>query len=178
MKTLIIYSSQTGFTKQYATWIAEETGAELIPFKEAKKKNDAFYSDADTILFGGWSMGGNLVNKELFTEKASLWKDKKLVLFCVGATPNDDPDIEESLQKMLTDEEKEYVKAFYCQGGLNYDNMKLPSKLMMKAFASAIKRKKNPTDMERDMAKWIDHSYDISDEKFVEPIVNYIEEDI
>lgn len=174
MKTLIIYSSQTGFTKQYATWIAEETGAELIPFKEAKRKNDAFYSDADTILFGGWSMGGNLVNKEWFTEKASLWKDKKLVLFCVGATPNDDPDIEESLQKMLTDEEKEYVKAFYCQGGLSYEKMNFPCKIMMKMFSSMLRKKKDATEKEKMMGEALAQSFDISDKKYIDPIVEYI----
>ena len=37
MKTLITYSSQTGFTKKYATWLSEELKADCIPLKEAKK---------------------------------------------------------------------------------------------------------------------------------------------
>ena len=39
MKTLIIYSSQTGFTKKYATWLSEELQADCIPLKDAKKIN-------------------------------------------------------------------------------------------------------------------------------------------
>ena len=38
MKTAIIYVSQTGFTKQYAEWLAEEVGGDCMPFAEAEKK--------------------------------------------------------------------------------------------------------------------------------------------
>ena len=38
MKTLIIYTSQTGFTKKYSEWIAERTKADILTLKEAQKK--------------------------------------------------------------------------------------------------------------------------------------------
>ena len=38
MKALVIYSSKTGFTKQYAQWIAEKLAGECITFKDASKK--------------------------------------------------------------------------------------------------------------------------------------------
>lgn len=38
MKTIVIYNSQTGFTKRYAQWIAEETGADCLELSTAKKK--------------------------------------------------------------------------------------------------------------------------------------------
>ncbi|MDD6653566.1 MAG: hypothetical protein PUE59_00940 [Treponema sp.] len=37
MKTIVIYTSQTGFTKRYAEWISEASGAECVEFKQAKK---------------------------------------------------------------------------------------------------------------------------------------------
>ena len=42
MKTIIIYTSQTGFTKRYAQWLSEELAAELITLEDAKKKNDSY----------------------------------------------------------------------------------------------------------------------------------------
>ena len=36
MNTIIVYSSTTGFTKQYAQWISEETGFEAVELKSAK----------------------------------------------------------------------------------------------------------------------------------------------
>lgn len=37
MKKIVIYTSQTGFTKRYAEWISEASGAECVEFKQAKK---------------------------------------------------------------------------------------------------------------------------------------------
>ena len=43
MNTLVIYSSQTGFTERYAKWIAETLDADVLSIKEAKKKQDTFF---------------------------------------------------------------------------------------------------------------------------------------
>ena len=42
MKTLIIYTSQTGFTKKYAEWLADRTGGDLLDLKAAQKKNAGY----------------------------------------------------------------------------------------------------------------------------------------
>ena len=47
----------------------------------------------------------------------------------------------------------------------------------MKSFASILKKKKDASQKEKDMAEIISHSYDISDEKYIEPIVKYLRED-
>ena len=58
MNTIIIYSSQTGFTERYAKWLADELSAETITLADAKKKNDDYFKEADAIVYGGWVMGG------------------------------------------------------------------------------------------------------------------------
>lgn len=174
MKTIIVYSSQTGFTKRYAEWLSEELDAEIMPIETAKKKSKDYFIDADEIIYGGWAMGGKVVNSEWFTKNIPEWQGKKLALFCVGASPNENPDVEDALKNMLTDEECKYAKAFYCQGGLSYEKMKLPYKLAMKAFASMVNNKKNPTDKEKGMGEMISHSYDIADKKYIMPIVEYL----
>ena len=174
MKSIIIYSSQTGFTKRYAEWLAQELEADVITIAEAKKQSNEYFDEADEIIYGGWAMGGKIVNSEWFTQRIPAWKGKKLVLFCVGASPNEIPEVEVALHNALTDEERKYARAFYCQGGISYEKMKLPSKLAMKAFAAMVRNKKNATDQEKDMGEMISHSYDISDKKFIMPIVKYL----
>lgn len=115
MKTIIIYSSQTGFTKQYATWLAEDLGAELLTIVQAKKKSEEYFADADAIIYGGWAMGGRA-----------------------------------------------------------YDRMKFPYKQLMKAFSSMMRKKKDATQDEKDMAEMISKSYDIADKKYIQPVVDYI----
>lgn len=120
-------------------------------------------------------MAGSVVGSKWFLKEASAWKDKKLVIFCVGASPVDNPDVEDSMSKLLTDEQRTYIRAFYCQGGIDYSRMKMPSKMAMKALVSALSNKKDASQKEKDMAEMISHSYDISDEKYIVPIVQYVE---
>lgn len=175
MKVLIVYTSQTGFTKKYAEWLAAKMAADVLTIQEAKKKKEAFFQEYDAIVYGGWAMAGSVVNSKWFLQKAALWKGKRLALFCVGASPEENPDVEESLRKLLTDEQRTYIKAFYCQGGLDYAKMKAPTKLAMKALVAALRKKKDASQKEKDMAEMLSRSYDISDEKYLDPIVQYLE---
>lgn len=174
MKTLIIYTSQTGFTKKYAEWLAQKTGGDMLELKEVQKKDDAFFSGYEAIVYGGWVMAASVVKVKWFLNKAASWKDKKLAIYCVGGSPNDNPDVEVMLNKLLDQEQREYIKAFYCQGGFNYERMNAPSRLAMKMFVSALKKKKDPTEEEKIMTEMVATSYDISDEKYLEPIVDYL----
>ena len=177
MKTLIIYTSQTGFTKKYAEWLAEKTSGDLLELKDAQKKDAAFFNEYQAIVYGGWAMAGKVVKINWFLDKASSWKNKRLAVFCVGGSPNDNPDTETFLKNMLTDEQKNYIRAFYCQGGFNYEKMNTASRIAIKMFVSALKKKKDQTDDEKTMIRMISDSYDISDIRFTEPIVRYIEGD-
>lgn len=174
MKTLIIYTSQTGFTKKYADWLAQKTGGDLLDLKDAQKKNDAFFEDYEAIVYGGWVMAASVVKVKWFLNRAASWKGKKLAIYCVGGSPNDNPDVEVMLKNMLTDEQREYIRAFYCQGGFNYERMNAPSRLVMKMFVSALKKKKDPTEEEKIMTEMVAKSYDISDEKYLEPVIEYL----
>lgn len=174
MKTLVIYTSQTGFAKKYAEWIAERTGADILDISQARRKDTAFFDGYQAICYGGWVMAGKTVKAKWFLDKAASWKDKRLAVFCVGGSPNDNPDIEPMLQNMLSDEQRKYIRAFYCQGGFDYDKMNGPSRLAMKMFVAALKNKKDATEDEKVMAKMIAQSYDISDIKFTDPVVGYL----
>ena len=174
MKTLIIYTSQTGFTKKYADWLAQKTGGDLLDLKDAQKKNDAFFEGFEAIVYGGWVMAASVVKVKWFLNRAASWKGKKLAIYCVGGSPNDNPDVEVMLKNLLTDEQREYIRAFYCQGGFNYERMSAPSRLAMKMFVSALKKKKDPTEEEKIMTEMVAKSYDISDEKYLEPLIEYL----
>ena len=175
MKTIVVYTSQTGFTKKYAEWIAERLSAEVMPLKDAKKKSKEYFDDADAILYGGWAMAGKVNSVDWFMKKADEWKEKKLAVFCVGGSPEDNPDVKVWKENAIPEDKKEYIKPFYLQGGINYEQMNLPSRMMMKTFVSMIKNNKNATEKELIQAEQMSKSYDISDVAYIEPIVEYIE---
>ena len=168
MKTVVIYNSQTGFTKRYAEWIAEAAGADCFAFAEAKKKS---MDDYEAIVFGGWACAGGISKLGWFKSNLDKWSGKKLIAFCVGGSPIENPEIDEALKKNFTDAEWKKVNVFYCPGGFNYDKMSAPSKLMMKMFVKALKAKKDKTEEDEIMIKMISSSYDISDKKYIEPIL-------
>ncbi len=168
MKTVVIYNSQTGFTKRYAHWIAEATGADCFELSETKKKNMAIY---ETIIFGGWACAGSIRKLSWFKGNIEKWPDKKLVVFCVGASPIDNPEIEPALKQNFKESELKKVSIFYCPGGFRYDKMSAASKLMMKIFIKTLKAKKNKTKEEKEMIKMISSSYDISNKKYIAPIL-------
>jgi len=168
MKTVVIYNSQTGFTKRYAEWIAEETDAECFELSVAKKKSFDTY---DAIIFGGWACAGSISKLSWFKGNIDKWNEKKLIAFCVGGSPLENPEILPALRQNFSDSEWEKVNVFYCPGGFNYEKMSVPSKLMMKMFLKALKSKKDKTEQEEVMVKMIASSYDISDKKYIEPIL-------
>ena len=173
MKTIVIYNSQTGFTKRYAEWIAEKSGADCYELSEAKKKSLDSY---DAIIYGGWACAGGISKLSWFKRNINKWDGKKLIAFCVGGSPLENPEIEPALKKNFSEDEMNKVNVFYCPGGFNYEKMSTTSKLMMKMFIKMLKAKKDKTEDDEVMIKMISSSYDISDIKYIEPILACLNE--
>ena len=170
MNTIIIYNSKTGFTKKYAMWLKEALDADCHTFEEAKKlKLDKY----DAIIFGGWVCAAKVTKSKWFMDRAPQWKDKCLVMYAVGGSPRENPDIDVFLENLIP-KEFDYIKAFYCQGGFDYDKMDAPSRLAMKMFVKMLKSKKEQTTQDKIMQDMISRGYDISDKKYIEPIVEYV----
>lgn len=172
MKTIVIYNSQTGFTKRYAKWIAEATGAECVELSEAKRKSMDAY---EAVVFGGWACAGSISKLGWFKGNIDKWSDKKLIAFCVGASPIDNPEIVPTLKQNFEESELKKVNVFYCPGGVNYEKMSVSSTLM-KIFTKVLKAKKHKTEAEQEMIKMLSSSYDISDKKYIEPILKCLKE--
>ena len=168
MKTIVIYHSQTGFTKRYAGWIAEATGADCLELSVAKKKDLTAYN---TIIFGSWACAGGIKKINWFKGNMDEWTDKNLIVFCVGAGPIDNPETIQALKQHFNEPKLEKASVFYCPGGLNYEKMPASSKFMMKMFTKMLKSKKDKTEAEQEMITMVSTSYDISDKKYIEPIL-------
>ncbi|MEZ3474538.1 MAG: flavodoxin domain-containing protein [Lachnospiraceae bacterium] len=173
MKTIIIYNSQTGFTKRYAEWIAEAAKADCIELSAAKKKDLTAY---EAIVFGSWACAGSISKISWFKGNINKWAGKKLIVFCVGASPIENPEVEIALSQIFNESERKKAALFYCPGGLNYDKMAAPSKLMMKLFVKSLKAKKVKTQEDELMIKMISSSYDIAGKQYIEPILQCLKQ--
>lgn len=171
MKSIVIYTSKTGFTQRYAKCLSDRLNSTIITLDEAKKMGDDFLDEYDAIIYGGWAKAGSIVGSKYLIQEIDKLKGKKIAIFMVGASPSNYDYIEVAIDNILNDEQKKYAKVFYCQGGLNYEKMSTLSKIGMKIFARLVKIK------DAQIGQALSNSYDIYDEKYLEPIIDYIKED-
>lgn len=169
---LVTYKSITGFTKQYAEWIAEKLDCTIMELKDVSAKTMSGY---DTVIFGGrfhaGSVDGLKKAKEIFTESTAA----ELIVFATGATPHTATElIQDAWKNNLTSDELEKLPHFYMQSGLRYDKMPFGDKLMMKVFAAMVKRKKEKSEYETAMAQVLGNSYDLSSKEYIQPLISYV----
>lgn len=173
MKPVILYYSKTGFTEQYAKWMAKELSCPAFPFK---RRDTVDFSRYDTIIFGSWCHAGQLKKIRWFRGMMPKWGGKQKILFAVGASPAENPQIEMFLKSLTVPEEQ--VRAFYLPGGLRYEKMGVVSRAMMKLFVSIINKKKEKTPEEEKMVQMLCHSYDISDRSHMAPVLETVRENV
>lgn len=169
---IIVYKSRTGFTKKYAEMIVKEINCPLVDHKAATAETLSKY---DLVVFGSRAHAGRIDGykkaKKLF-EKSGI---KNVILFVTGATPNSAKDmIEQFWSQNLTADEMKRFPHFYMPSGLCYEKMSFSDKMMMKAMASMMKKKKDKTPYERELEQSIASSYDISSPRFIEPLVEFL----
>ena len=170
MSAIVIYKSQTGFTKKYAEWISQAAGCQCLDFKKARKIDLTAY---DTIIFGGWCMAGGITKLDWFKKQIPTLSaaGKKLIVYAVGASPAESPEIAEAMRRNFSEDEWDKVKVFYCPGGLDYSKMNFLSRFAMKMLAKSLSSKKDASEKELKQADMISHSYDLTDKKYIEPIL-------
>ena len=82
-KAIVIYTSKRGSTRQYAEWIAEDLGCEVVPLCDVDFKNTDLY-DYDCIVYGGWIRGSGIVGFDKLSKRLDADLMKRLIVFGVG----------------------------------------------------------------------------------------------
>ena len=163
MSTIVVYQSETGFTKKYAEWIAEELGCEAVPFK---KVNETKLKDYDKVIYGGWLMGGAIVG----VEKIKAMNLKDVVVFATGASPA----MEELVQAIRVQNHLEDVPFFYFESGINYEKMGFMKRSMLKMVRKNIMKKPDKTESDKFMEKALEKSYDNTNKVAINGLVESV----
>lgn len=171
MKPIIIYLSKTGFTEQYAKWIGEALSCPVIPYE---KRETVDLSSYDTVLYGGGIHAGMIQGIKWLKQQLPSLAGKKLVVFATGASPAGLPATAESLKQNFTTEEYAMVKVYYLEGGLNYEKMSLPNRLLMKMMYKVLSSKKNKTEEERGMAEAIRTSFNHCKKENIQEVLGFL----
>lgn len=163
MRRIVVYTSSTGFTKKYANWIAEALRCEAKSFKDVSKDE---IQEADTVIYGGWIMGNTIVG----LDKARKLCSDKLVVFAVGSSPAGE-EIIEAIKKQNNIGE---MPCFYMEGGFAFDKLGFMKKMMLNMVKKAVTKKENKTEQDLFMEKALGNSFDHSNKKYIQPLVNKV----
>ena len=175
-RTLIIYSSKYGHTKKYAQWLSEALNADVC---ESENLRNEMLNDYATILFGGSLYAGKNKAALLLVKHFEQIKDKKVVLFTCGLGYVDNPfdiaNINRALDRVITPEIRNKIKIFHVQGGIDYNNLSILHKAMMKFVHSKVSRKpeNERNEEDREFLATYGQKIDLSDKKMLKPIVEY-----
>ena len=164
MSTIVVYQSETGFTKKYAEWIAEALDCQAVAFN---KTNAAKLQSYDKVIYGSWLMGGAIVG----VEKIREFGLKELIVFATGASPA----MEATVKALRVQNRLEEVPFFYFESGINYEKMGFMKRSMLKMIRKNIMRKTEKTESDKFMEKALEKSYDNTDKNAINELVKFVE---
>jgi menaquinone-dependent protoporphyrinogen IX oxidase len=172
-KTVVIYKTKYGSAKQYAQWIAEELKCDLFEHSSfLPSKLDEY----DTIIYGGSLYAVGILGISLIKNNFAKLKDKKVIVFSVGASPAYEKAMNEIRNKNFTDEMKEKVQYFHLRGEFNYNKLNPLHKFMMWLMKKMIERKspEERTDDEKGLLDSFSEPTDFKSKENIIPIVESI----
>lgn len=169
---LIVYKSKTGFTKKYVDWIAKEVACQSVPLDQIDNVDMNKY---DIIMYGAGMHAGRIQGLKEFKNKVINVSSKNIVFFATGAAPNSDKIISTIKANNFSENELNNIEFFYFQSGLNYENMGLIDKAIMKIYSKALEFKNNKSDIEAGTSKAISKSYDHSSSEYIKPMIDYLD---
>ena len=138
----IVYSSNTGFTEQYAKLLSQKTGLPAYPLKEAQEKLAA----GSHILYMGWLMAGTVNG---YKSAAKRFDVRAICGVGMGATGSQVADVRKA--NKLDDS----MPVFTLQGGFDLKKLHGVYKLMMTVMKNtagkSLAKKENKTPEEETM---------------------------
>lgn len=139
MKTLVFYSSKTGFVKKYAEWIAEDLHADLLTFDQADCRTIQSY---DTVIYGGGLYAGGINGVGKIKRNLPKLERKKVIVFATGASPWSEKVLNEIRDKNFSPEQQKHLRFFYLRGGFDLTKLGFFDRFLMKLLKMKIMSKK------------------------------------
>lgn len=128
MKKLIIYGSEYGTTRTYASRFSEMTGIPVMNYEDMQSLSDYGL----IIHFGGLFAGGV---KGLRKTVKAMNDDTALIIVTVGLADVNDKEntdnIKKSISKQVPEKILKNTQVFHLRGGIDYSKLNFKHKTMM-----------------------------------------------
>ena len=148
MVKAIIYTSNSGFTAEYAHLLAEKTGLKAYSKEEAWKK----VPPNTTVIYLGWIMASSVKG---YKKVASRYDVCAICAVGMGATGSQMKEVRKASKLPET------VELFTLQGGFDIKKLhgiyKFMMNMMVKTAGKALAKKEDRTEEEEDMLQMMLH---------------------
>ena len=172
-KGIIIYQSKYGATKKYVEWLRKMTGFECA---ETPKALISEVMNYEVVLLCGGIYASGIAGLSFLKKNINSLRNKKIAIFCVGASPYDESAFAEIKTHNLTGDLRE-IPLFYGRGAWDESKMKFIDRTLCKILQKSV-AKRNPDTYEPWMKALmcaVGQSCDWTDEKYLLPLIDYLE---
>jgi len=172
MKRIVIYKSESGFTKKIAERIAIELSADIVDIKGFKYVDLSSY---DMFIYGGAVHAQKIIG--LRKTKAKLRKHGKLLtaIFAVGSAAHDSFSIPIIKKQNLTEQESDKIKFFYFRGGYDKNSLTLSSRMIMSIVSKLVFRNiQNAKPEFKDILEMMKDGADYTQTEDISSLVLYV----
>ena len=133
MKTLILYTSNTGSCKTYAEDLAKVVKADVFPLKGYKLKK---MSDYDTIVYFGWVKGGEIVGLNKFLTEWDRISDKNVLVASAGMSIPSDEGRRSLISQNLLD--MYHIRYYQMRGSFDFSKLSFPYNILISRSLDAM----------------------------------------
>lgn len=171
-KGIIIWQSKYGATEKYVNWLKEETGFDTV--RTAGAKADAV-KEYDTIILCGGIYASGIAGLSFLRKNYRALRDKKIAVFCAGASPFDERTFEEVKAHNLKEDLKE-IPVFYGRGAWDEKGMTFKDRTLCRMLQKAV-AKKDPDDYEPWMSALMcaaGQKCDWTDKEYLKPLLEFV----
>ncbi len=173
MNLLLLYCSQTGYTKRYAEWIAEEVETTAVPLKECTQP---MLDHADLVIYGGSVHGGVITGESKLSKLLKKSGKKDILYFAVGIRP-DTLRTTEIIKKNTLGTESQ-ATLFYFRGGLDKEKLSPGDQTMLRVYRAMLKRRKALHPEDQGMIELLRYPSDFSSREQILPLIQEIKQRI
>ena len=174
MKSIIVYGSNYGTTKQYANELSRRTNMKAISFKKVNQQ----INDYDNIIYLGALYAGGVLGMSKTLKKLNNISNKKIIIVTVGLSdPTDEVNknnIINNIKNQMPKKFFEKAKIFHLRGGIDYSKLNFAHKTMMKLLYNAVKNlpKEKLTAEDRAMIETYNKKVNFIDFSSLDEIIN------
>ena len=170
---IILYQSKYGATKKYVDWLVEETKFEIIVTSKANINKVKQY---DFIILAGGIYASGISGLSFLKKNYNDIKDKKIAIFCVGASPYEEKAFKQICEHNLKNDIKD-IPMFYGRGAWDEEKMTFKDKTLCKMLQKVV-AKQDPKTYEpwqKALMSAVGQKCDWTEKKYLQPLLEWIE---